>query len=229
MADRVARSALFGSSRIAVIPNPIDTDAWCPVPRSLARDLLRIETTRPVILFGAIGGLADARKGGDLLTNALSVIRHSLAEVQVMIFGQTFPRPEDSTVVGDARFLGRLADDLSLRIAYSAADEVVVPSRQASCGQVALEASACATPVIAFDVGGLKDIVESGVTGFLVDAFDTMALAAAAVRVLKDQTLRDSLGAAGRRRAEALFSYPVVVQQYADVYREALMPPRLPE
>jgi len=68
-------------------------------------------------------------------------------------------------------------DDLSLRALYSAADAMVIPSRQDNLPNTGVEAHACATPVMAFNTGGLPDIVEHQRTGYLAKAFDTEDLA----------------------------------------------------
>src|SRR5207344_3296631 len=71
---------------------------------------------------------------------------------------------------------------------YRAADVVVVPSHTESFGLVALEAAACGTPVVAANVGGLRLLVDDGVTGYLVDARDPHAYATLIDRVLRDDS-----------------------------------------
>jgi glycosyltransferase involved in cell wall biosynthesis len=119
-------------------------------------------------------------------------------------------------------FMGHLHDDVSLRLLYSAADSVVIPSRQDNLPNVGVEAHACATPVVAFDVGGLPDIVEHGKTGYLAKAFDTTDMAAGLKWVLEDEIRHLDLRAAARRRAERLWSYEAVAPQYMAVYAEAI-------
>jgi glycosyltransferase involved in cell wall biosynthesis len=75
------------------------------------------------------------------------------------------------------RFAGRLHDDLSLALAYAAADVVVVPSRLDNLPQSATEALACGTPVVAFRQGGLEDVVEHRVSGWLAQPFNPHHLA----------------------------------------------------
>ena len=75
-------------------------------------------------------------------------------------------------------YLGHLHDDFSLRALYSAADALVVPSLQDNLPNTAVEAQACGTPVVAFNIGSLGDIVEHKRTGYLAKAFETGGLAA---------------------------------------------------
>ena len=72
-------------------------------------------------------------------------------------------------------FFQCIADAVSLRLAYSAADVMVVPSRLDNLPNTATEAMACGTPVVAFRTGGLPEIVNDGITGLLADAFEPEA------------------------------------------------------
>jgi glycosyltransferase involved in cell wall biosynthesis len=88
-------------------------------------------------------------------------------------------------------------------------------------GLVALETAAAGKPVVASDIGGLRDIVADGETGLLVPPGDSAALGAAMAQLAADPDLRARMGAAAARRA-ALFSPGVVVPQFEDAYRIAL-------
>ena len=77
------------------------------------------------------------------------------------------------------RYTGHLSDDIRLRLLYAADDVMVVPSRQEAYGQTPFDANASGTPVVAFDSGGLRDIVVERVTGELAEPFDPGSLAEA--------------------------------------------------
>jgi N-acetyl-alpha-D-glucosaminyl L-malate synthase BshA len=98
------------------------------------------------------------------------------------------------------------------------ADLFLLPSETEAFGLAALEAMACEVPVIATAVGGLPEVVEDGVTGFLFPVGDIEGMAAAALRLLGDEELRRSIGAAGRRRAVERFSQADVVGRYRSIY-----------
>jgi glycosyltransferase involved in cell wall biosynthesis len=86
---------------------------------------------------------------------------------------------------------------------------------------VILEASAAGKPSVSVQVGSVGDMIEDGVSGFIVPQDDITALADRLVSLLSDDDLRRRMGAAARQRVEARFRLSKVVAQYMDVYREA--------
>ena len=104
----------------------------------------------------------------------------------------------------------------------SIADVFLLPSVQESFGLAALEAMACEVPVIASDVGGLPEVIDNGVTGYLhpLDAEDEMA--ASAIALLKDQAHHDRIAQAACRRVREHFSVDRVVPMYESCYQKLL-------
>lgn len=98
------------------------------------------------------------------------------------------------------------------------ADLFLLPSETESFGLSALEAMACEVPVIATRTGGIPEVVADGETGYLCAVGDVEGMAAAAQALLKDEDLRRSVGAAGRRRAVESFSQEAVVERYHAIY-----------
>lgn len=224
LADCARRSTLMVDWPITVIPYPIDLNVWAPCDQVQARALLGLPTDRPLVLFGAMGGTTDPRKGADLLLEALQRLRSQVAgtpleQLELVVFGQS--RPAQPPDLGfPIHYSGHLHDDLSLRLLYGAADVFVIPSRQDNLPNTGLEAHACGTPVVAFAAGGLVDIVDDRVTGALAEPFDPLSLAAAIHWVLEDSERRWQLGAAARQRAERLWDPVRVAGLYVEVYRQ---------
>jgi len=219
LADCVQASALMGNWPVAVVPNPIDIDRWKPIDQHLARQLLCLPQDCLLLLFGAIGGGNDPRKGIDLLLSALTHLRTegNLQDLQLVVFGQSAPQSPPQLGL-PVHFAGHLHDELSLRALYSAADVMVIPSRQDNLPNTGLEAHACGTPVVAFKTGGLPDIVEDRVTGALAEHFTPASLAASISWVLEDSLRLKQLGSSARCRAERLWSYKKVASMYSSLY-----------
>ena len=117
------------------------------------------------------------------------------------------------------RFAGEQGD---LPKWLSAADVFLLPSAQESFGMAALEAMACEVPVVASRVGGLPEVIEDGVTGFLCDVEDVAAMSAQTERLLRDATLRTTIGRAAADLVRSKYHTSAVVPLYEDFYREVL-------
>lgn len=232
--DCVQRSHLMHDWPCAVIPNPLDLSVFQSMDKREARQRLSLAADVPVVLFGAIGGSADRRKGADLLLEALARLRAldaggSTPALQLLVFGEQAPADaghafaQVAAVLGaPLRSVGELRDDAQLRLHYAAADVMVVPSRIDNLPQTATEAMACGTPVVAFRLGGLPDIVQHQQTGYLAEPLDATSLAEGIRWVLSDEARRRTLSDAARAFAEQNWAQVVVARQYANVYREVL-------
>ncbi|NIA07580.1 MAG: N-acetyl-alpha-D-glucosaminyl L-malate synthase BshA [Actinobacteria bacterium] len=102
------------------------------------------------------------------------------------------------------------------------ADVLLLTSQMESFSLVTLEAMSCAVPTVTTDVGGLKDVVLDGETGFLDPVGDIEALSSHVLRILKDEDLAHTLGLAGRRRAQQLFEQSQIVPRYLSLYEKVL-------
>ena len=104
----------------------------------------------------------------------------------------------------------------------SVANLFLLPSTKESFGVAALEAMACGVPVVASSVGGLPEVIEHGVSGFLHDPDDLEGMAASGLRVLTDASLRDAIAAGGLRAVHEKFCAEEVVPRYEQYYREVV-------
>jgi N-acetyl-alpha-D-glucosaminyl L-malate synthase BshA len=122
--------------------------------------------------------------------------------------------------LGDAvRFLGDQEQVVQL---LSASDLFLMPSAQESFGLAALEAMACDVPVVASRVGGVPELVEDGVTGFLCPPDDLAGMAQASIRLLTDDALHARMAQASRQRAARQFTDARIVPMYEQYYDEVL-------
>lgn len=177
---------------------------------------------RQDILF--IGRLDIAHKGLDLLLDAYASVADQVG--QDLVIAGDGPDEQRLRAEVDRRGLGRRVHlvgriPTQRRLAIMAgADLVVMPSRYESFGMVAAEAMAMETPVVAFDIPCLRELVAAE-TGLLVPAFDVGELAAAIRDLAGDETLRRRLGAAGPA-AVADLSWDRLASAQARVYDEVL-------
>ena len=203
---------------VFTIPYPIDKLKWKPIDKKIARKILNIPSDVHLILFGALGGGKDPRKGFNLLVEALQKLKlkNNFQNLELLIFGED--RPKHETKFGfKTHYTGHLYDDLSLNITYSAADVMVIPSRQDNLPNTGIEAHACGTPVVSFNVTGLPDIIKHLETGYLAKAFDTDGLANGISWTLDPLNL-NNLSKNARLRATTKFSEKNVSKLYLDIY-----------
>ncbi|MEB3266182.1 MAG: glycosyltransferase [Cyanobacteriota bacterium] len=221
LADCARRSALMAGWPVQALPNPLPTEVYRPWPQALARQLFGLPAEVPLVLFGAIGGGRDPRKGWPLLAEALQRLAVDRPGVEAVVMGQSEPAQPPRLGL-PIHWMGLLGDDQSLAMLYSACDLVVVPSRQENLPQSATEAQACGVPVVAFNCTGLPDAVVHERTGYLAQAYDTTDLAHGIASLLADPPRRRQLGEAARQRAERLWSPAVVAGELLRLYRETV-------
>lgn len=221
MADCVRESLLFKDSPVHVIPNPLEMQyVWRPLPKHYARLSLGLDPSKQYVLAGSAGGMPHL-KGEDLLRQCMAhIASQTSGKVELLIFGQNRPAGSQDWPC-PVHWLGSVRDDHVLATLYSAADVMMVPSRQDNLPNTAIEAHACGTPVVAFKIGGLPDIVTHQETGWLAQPFDTKDLAQGVQWVLADSARHHHLVQAARRSALEKYSPEVITSQYLAVYEAA--------
>ena len=225
MFDCVKNSSLMSKWPIYLIPYPIDINKWKPINKLYAKKILGVDPSKKIILYGAIGGTKDKRKGAHLLNESLKILKNSflrnnLNKIQILVFGES--KSEKFINELPIKFLGNLNDDISLQIIYSAAEVMVVPSIQEAFGQTASEAHACGTPVVSFRIGGLIDIVSHKNTGFLADPYAPESLAYGINWVIEDNERNKILSKEARKKVVEKWDSKIIAKQYINAYRSAI-------
>ncbi|MFN9623925.1 MAG: glycosyltransferase [Cyanobacteriota bacterium] len=224
LADGVQQSALMRGWPVDVIPHPLDTGQWTPIDKMAARQALHLPQDTKIILFGVDMGSSNPNKGAQLLLQALHLLKERVGDpdsLSLAVFGQRLSSSL-SPYPFTYHFLGRFHDDVSLRLAYSAADLLVMPSRVEAFGLTAAEAHACGVPVVAFNTSGLRDIVDDGLTGRLADPFEPVSLSSCIEWVLQDPQRCAALGHAARDKAQRTWAESVVSEQYRCLYNRLI-------
>lgn len=227
--DCVKDSALFAGSRKQTIHYPLDLEhIYRPQPMADCRAFFQLPTDKKIVLSGAMDGIHNPYKGGDLLlASAHQLAKQQRSDIIFCVFGSNHQSRGDDWPLPVIN-VGRINDEQNLAKLYSSADLFVIPSRQEAFGQVASEAMACGTPVLAFGHGGPLDIVEHGVTGYLAKPYDPGDLVCGMEWILAQDADRDAqdphcqIRKASRTRALALFSPELAAKRYLEVYRSAL-------
>ncbi len=211
-------------SRLCVTPPGINLDLFGPGDMRRARRRLGMDDAPTVLFVGRIQPL----KGLDVAVEAMGLLRDRLAGVRMMVVGgPSGPSGEieKRTIQDKVRRLG-MEDEVTwwgvqphrrLPDFYRAADVLVVPSRSESFGLVAAEAQASGLPVVAAGVGGLRYVVEDGVSGVLVDGWDPADYSKALLRILESPVLHEHL-ADGARRAGSRYGWEATTSRLLQLY-----------
>ena len=217
-------------ANIAVVPCGVDLELFHPRGRSWAKGQLGLRGKKVVLFVGRIEPL----KAVDILLRAVALLEEGEQVHVIVVGGNPVQNREVKRVKALAAELG-MSDRVSfegtikqqeLPVYYSAADVFVLPSYYESFGLVALEAMACGTPVIAARVGGLKDVVKDGVTGYLIPWHCPEPYAERLEVLLSNEGLRSSMGKAAYQVAQGQ-SWGLVADQVLAVYQELLEQPQV--
>jgi N-acetyl-alpha-D-glucosaminyl L-malate synthase BshA len=214
---------------IEVIPNFVDTGHFTPAAR---RDRARFDPVfesaggdpadrgAPVLFH--VSSFRPIKRVTDLVETLARVRRHTRARLMLVGDG-----PDRQPLMARARELNvsrsvcLVGTHLEFVEYLRHADAFLLASESESFGVAALEAMSCGVPVLAYRVGGLPEVVSVD-AGRLVPLHDVDALAAAALEIVSDIDLRESLGRAARRRAESLFGREGAIDRYEDHYRRLM-------
>jgi len=220
LANMARLSSLFKDKRVEVIPNGIDTDTYKPINKEVARAALNLPQDKRLVLFSAFGAVSDKRKGSHLLLPALekmSEIGWGL-KTELLIIGAS--QPENPPEIGmPVHYMGHLSDEISQVLLYSAADVVVAPSMQENLSNTVMESLACGTPVVAFNIGGMPDMIDHKANGYLADPFDSNDLANGIMWILENDSRLDLLSQCARQVAVDRYALKVVAGRYLALYK----------
>ncbi|WP_291426502.1 N-acetyl-alpha-D-glucosaminyl L-malate synthase BshA [Deinococcus sp.] len=132
---------------------------------------------------------------------------------------RAFERARELGVIGRTQFLGSFPD---VQTVLGISDLFLLPSSNESFGLAALEAMSCEVPVVASNAGGIPEVVEQGVTGFMSDVGDVDDMADKALRILRDRDVYLRMGQAARQTAMTRFHPRLIVPRYLAAYEETL-------
>lgn len=223
MYERAKSSSIFKNSYVVRIANPIDSEIYNPYSREKKRSDLNFSDDTFVLLFGA-NSAAEKRKGFCVLLSALRFCNEDpiwrryadSGKIHFLFFGN--PAEELKIMNVPYTDLGTINDEAILSEVYSAADVFVLPSLEDNLPNTMLESLACETPVIAFSIGGIVDVVKEGVTGYLSEVLRPEALASKILQSLKNSDQRKRMGKKGRELMISDYSPKTQAEKYVSAF-----------
>lgn len=203
------KSKLIEQNNIVNIPNPININIF-KKQKHFSNKYLKRDNKR-VILYGAMKLFEDTNKGSYFVIEAFKQLVNE--DYSLMMFGN---RPKDINVeiLSQIDFLGFISSEEQLTDIYNMADVVVMPSHQENYPNTVLEAAACQIPVVAFNVGGIPDIVRHKETGYLVD-YGNLEEFVEGIRYCTAN--KELLGRRARQSIEECNSYHIIGHKYKEI------------
>ena len=217
--NQIKGSYLFQDFEGYHIPYPIDTNIWKRKDKLLCKKKLNLDIKKKLILFGAIGGTRDYRKGFDFFEKYIESNDHSAN--QIAVFGQE--KPKSSFKFKDKiKWLGNINNENHLCDVYNAADLMIVPSRIDNSPQTAMEAQSCGIPVVAFNISGLPEMVEHNYSGFLCRPYDTDNFITTIQKLINSDTILNKFSDNALKRSVNLWGSSIIAKQYINLYQKTL-------
>jgi N-acetyl-alpha-D-glucosaminyl L-malate synthase BshA len=207
---------------VRVIPNFLDCETYRRRPEpALRRHLCPASSAEGVVLH--VSNFRHVKRVGVVFELFRRIRRQVRARLVMVGDGPDradLERQVASHNLSDAvEFVGEQPDIVPW---LSTADLFLLPSSQESFGMAALEAMACEVPVVASHVGGLPEVIQDGVTGFLCAPDDLDGMADRGIAVLRDPNLRERIGKAAVEHVRTNFCDGAIVPKYEAFYREVL-------
>lgn len=195
------------------IPYGLDLDIFKTMDRTQARRLNNLPTDKIILTFIS-DNIKINRKGFDLLLQAVKKL-HSNSNILFCAIGKN-----NDEINEGIHYFGSINDNHKLSSLYAAADAIIIPSRQDNLPNVMLESLATGTPVIAFNTGGIKDLITNEYTGILADTIDASGL----LKAINDFLLtRNKFNKKEIRKfAEDKLSLAKQAQSYINLYNKIL-------
>lgn len=219
-AKQAQESYLLRDESVQVILNNIDDLFFSPPTgtKEEARKQFNIPSGKVIILAGA-AKLDSSFKGYSELLPKIRKIEGQ--NCHLVTFGRISKKLQSAIQI-DATHLGSINSMEQLRELYHASDIFIAPSTQEAFGKTLAEAGACGLPVICYDIGGPKDIVIDGITGYRVSVGDIDKLIEKTLKLAAHPEKRKDMGEAASAHTRKHFTPRIVAQQHREIYQNLL-------
>lgn len=176
--DCAKHSSLLKNKPIFHIPNVLDKTVFKPFEKNIAKQILNIDSSEIVISFGSVS-VDSPYKGLSFLLNALELFykNQCINNITILIFGSGYSKEIKDKIPFKLKFMGHLKDEYSIALAYNASDIFIAPSLADNLPYTIYEALSCGTAVVAFNTGGIPDMITHKENGYLAKYKDSEDIA----------------------------------------------------
>jgi len=217
-------SVLFKKTRIDIVPQCIDLNIFKPLDKCASRKIYNLPQDKFLILFAAPNPTKDKRKGYSLLKKSLKIIskKHMCNKIELVILGLSSGNIEKDLGI-KTHYINFLYDDISRALLYNSADILLAPSIQENLSNIVMEALASSLPTVAFNIGGMPDLIDHDINGYLATPFDYEDFAKGILSVFQSNQNLVMFSDKARKKAEKCYSSEIVASQYQLIYNERIL------
>ena len=213
------------TNKSVVIGNPIDTTFYLPLDKKKTKKKLNLDSKKLFIGFIAFN-TTNKYKGGKYLVEALNILKKKNQElfdkIELIAIGRVKDDdffPKDLNII----FSGYIGDEVLMRDYYNAMDVFTLPSLEENLPLVIQEAMSCGTPVVAFNTGGITDLINHKKDGYLADYKNSEDLANGIMHVLLSKEISQQYAENARKKIMDSFSYDVIAEKLIVEYKKSLL------
>lgn len=223
LGNRARKSSLLQDKKVYVIPNPINTSIFCRRNKLETRESLGLPSDMKLILFGSVK-ITDKRKGIDYMVEACNILAEKNPELKncvgIVVLGQN-----SEVLEGMLPFkvfaLPYETEEMKIANIYSAVDAFATPSLEENLPNMIMEAMACGTPCVGFNVGGIPEMIDHLHNGYVAEYKSAADFAKGLKYVLFDNNYINMCDAAIRKVHEC-YSERSVAEKYLDIYNSLI-------
>ena len=217
----VTASPLTIGKKIFCIHNGVDLEIFKPRNKTIIRNKINIPTDAKVITFIAEKFKKNPFKGGGDLFKILEILDKQLnKEIHLLIIGKNFLYKNYMYKNIILHYFDYIKDEKKLSELLSATDLYIYPTKADTLPNVLIEAIACGTPCITFDIGGCEDIIKNDVSGYLIPQSDLNLFCEKSIELLGDKEQLNILSHSCRQYAEKYFSIDLMANRYFKIFEE---------
>ena len=215
----VKQAPLTAAKTSRSIPNCIDTHFFKPLDRHLVREALGLPADKKLVLFTG-ANIQDIRKGFIYFQEALVLLQKQFPDIEAMIFGKA-----DKNNLRDfpvtVHYLGKITEPEGMVDAYNAADLIVVPSLEDNLPNTIMEAMACGTPAVGFETGGIPEMIDHKLNGYVAASRSAISLTEG-IKWILENNQNGEISARARDKVLVSYSEQVIAGQYQQLYQSLL-------
>ena len=214
--NSVKKSHIFKNTKTMIIPTGVDINIFKEFNKTKSRLKLGLPEDKKLLLFGAVSPYQDRRKGGSYLLEALQLFK-DISQTNLVTFGSNKELEKVNSLKNHN--LGYVSSDEKMALIYSSCDVFIAPAIEENLANTVLEAMACGTVVVAFNVGGMSDAIDHKVNGYLAEPNNVLDLKNGIDWALKNS---DKVNILAREKIENKFSQKIAIQRYRKLYLDVL-------